>query len=263
MRIEYSSNDIKKKYKTIANKHTIVYSIVHALEKIIKLVSYDTKENDIKITNVINELHGSLITMETLNNIVNIYIDYHNKKVNVISSLLPYKIIYDDYPRKYFAPSGYEYDSDERTIFHKYLARLNKEYQNTFIFTLIEKNIDNKYNVLLDLEDSCIDISVFLNNLLNYDNNITNIKDLLIVISNLISLEKCKIKVTDAKGNIININNGNLINYVEYREDENKKQKIFLKDNEFYIEKSITEEYCEDTTSFIKKIGVNYGKEKR
>ena len=257
MKIEYLDNELKRKYKSILSQHTIIDSIVGSLPSSIGL-SQDLKNVNTKVVDITRGNSFLCITILLENIPVDIRINYENKKISVSSINLPYQIIYDDYSRKFLAPRGYKYQNNDRIIFDKYLVRLNPASISKHAFIL--SCIKNEYDIYLDVYSSFFDKNEFINKLLYSDNSIDNIGDLMLLISQILNLNECKIKVEDCTNKIV-IDNGKLADYSEYLEFQNEVQRIYFSNNEFYIERKTCEK-CE-ASSYIKKLGVYNGKEKK
>ena len=258
MKIEYASNELKKMYKTIANAHTVVYSIVDRLPLVIDHFAIKDKKDIMgKVVDITNG--NNLICITILVGSIPVDITIYNKKIKVSSIYLPYKVVYDDYFKRNFVPIGYEYQNKDKILLNKYLARLNPSYANTYLFKL--ECASGEYSICIDSDS--FNKNEFIQKLLYNDTIIHNFKDLMLIISKIIDLNKTKIKISDKNNNRIIIDYGNLTDYIEYRKNKDEEQKVYLDNNEIYVERKIHQKEDEETTSYIKKIGVYNGKEKK
>lgn len=262
MKIDFIDSEIKKQYKSIVNNHVAALYVIDELPKIAEKLSVNNdKKNKGKIVDVTIGTSFACITVLIDNIPFDININYDDKKIKIASIKLPYKIVYDDYPKKYFIPNGYEYQKEDRIVFHKYLTRLNPTYANMYLFKMT--CVKNEYNISIEADSGWFNKKDFIQKLLDIESNISSIKNLMLILSQILDLKKCKIKVVDRDNNKIMINHGVLVDYYEYRRNENEKQRIFFENDEFYVERIICEKDQGEVSSYIKKLGVYNGKEKK
>ena len=248
-KLEYNDKETKKKYLAIVNNHP-------AIEKIINFeLCYDDVKP--KILQVLCYLQGSCIVISKKNEIYNLSINYLRKKIEFGNVARDDKTIYDNHLEHIFSPIGYEYTNNKRTIFRKRVI----SYENNYFMTINEDN--KKYTLELNGGNSKFYIDILTTKLLNYEGDIKNIRELLTIINTMIDLSYFNVKLADELGNLIKVDCGKLLDYVEFRDNENESQRIFMKNGEFLVERRIKEKYEDDITPFMKRIGVYNGKEKR
>ena len=248
--LTFKDNELKKTYKTILNSHPALSGIM--------IREFNLTDNTASVEEIINDLHGINIVVNSNNNLVIVTIKFIGEKIEIDYPNLPYKTVYTDCRRKYIVPAGYEYENgyNGRRIFKEYNVALKQVHTNEYHLILEEGG--RIFNIVITGEH--IDI---IEELLNYNHNIINIRDLLKYINSRIDLSYFYVKLSDDIGGIIEILYGNLIKYVEYRDTEKETQKIFLQNNEFLIERRIKEKCDDEVVSFMKKIGVYNGEENR
>ena len=252
----FKDKELKKQYHCILNNHPALYSVM--------IREFNLNDNTALVEEINKELYGINIVVNSNNNMVIVTIDFINKKIKIQKPNLSYKTIYPNYGKKFVAPDGYEYRNgyNGRRVFKQHLVRPDTVHANDNI--LILREFDKTFNIYIEGNYNNLDINSFIEKLLQYKEDITNIKDLLLFINSTIDLTYFQIKLSDDKGNLINIAYGELKDYVEYRETEEENQKIFLKNDEFLIERQVKEQYKdEDVASLMKKIGVYNGKKER
>ena len=251
--LDFLSDSAKDKYKKTLNIYPVLDGII--------INEFGLSKNKIKIIDVINELYNTDVIVEKNKKLIVVTIDLINKKIIIDNPTLPYKTVYDNYLKKYIAPEYYLYQNKKRTVLRKHMVKLNPVYANKYAFQIKENS--NEYGVVIDVNIEGFDINYLIKKLLEYDIDINNLHDLLMVISKIIDLHLIRITITDKNGSRITVDMGTLKEYVEYRDTEKEKQKIFLHNNEFIIEKKTIEKYDDDITPFMKRLGVYNGKEKR
>lgn len=250
-KLEYNDKETKKNYLAIVNNHPAIEEIIN-----FELCYDDVKP---KILQVLCDLQGACIVISKKNEIYNLSIDYLRKKIEFGNVARDDKTIYDNHLEHIFSPIGYEYTNNKRTIFRKRVIN----YENNYFMTINEDN--KKYTLELNGGNAKFYIDILTVKLLNHDGDIKNIREFLTIVSSMIDLSYFSIKLTDELGNLIKIDYGALIDYVEFRDTEKESQRIFMKNSEFLIERRIKEKYndADDITPFMKRIGVYNGKEKR
>ena len=247
--LEFSDKDIKSFYRSVVKD-------VPAIEEVIKFNLYDEEEK-IKILGMFTALMQTHIVIKKNDEIYGITYDHKTKKIVLSSKVLPYKAIYNSYKSENIVPIGYEYQNDKRVILREKLC----SYANNYILLISENS--KKFKIDLCGGNTGFKIEDFIQKILNYDLEITDVLSLLSVVSSLINLDYFYVKINDEQGNMVAVRNNVLDDYIEYRDLEDESQTIYLKNNEFVLEKRIKEKYEDDITPFMKKIGVYNGKEER
>ena len=247
-KIEFNSDKVKEKYE-------LYIGITPCLEQTINLI---TKDNPIKIVYTLKHHHGAEVGVEIDYEINSFYIDYFKKQVYVRDPNMPYLLIYDFYSNN-ISLHGYLYQNDERSVIHEATNQINGF---SYIFDINDD--DKEYKVNIFSQDNELDSKKFIDKLLNYKTKFNSIKDLFIAINDIVDTELFNIEITDSLNSKINMIYGRMLKYEEYRVNkDNEKDKIYLSDGKFYVEKKVKEECNEEMLSFVKKIGVYNGKEKR
>ena len=238
--LEFNDENIRVKFKNIERLYPAITSVIYTLG-----------DNSI-IMDIITDNNIQIIVSN--NGLINVYIDLLSKKIKVIDSKKQYTIVYDNYPKKHFIPIAYEYQNDSCLLIKKNNVSLSDD---KCYYDLIVN--DNMYTIIIS-KDNLFNEDTFIKYLLNQKNIINNIRDLfkLLIIYN----NKMCFKVADTKGSVIVINKGILEKYIEYINDNNNYSKIYLENNEFYIERKVKEKYDDKDIALIKKIGESNGKER-
>jgi hypothetical protein len=248
-KIEYQDKEVKKNYE-------LINSIQPCLGRAIMIVTVD---QPIKIIYTIKSKLGAEVGVEINNEINSFYIDYLKKKIYVKNPSNNFMLVYDYYINC-VSLRGYLYSKDNRNVIDR--SQLGSKDLNMYCFELKDNN--KEYTINIFSLDSSIDRFDFVNKLLDYESNFDTIKDLFMFINCLINVRNYNIEITDNLNSRINVIQGQVDRFVEYQENEfGTKDKLYLKDGKFYIEKKIKEEYDDEVISYVKKLGVYNGKEKR
>ena len=128
-------------------------------------------------------------------------------------------------------------------------------------YDLNENNNRNHYTIILSNKEELI--SGFPKKLLSFEGEYNSIRDLLLIIIQILDINNIDVKINDSLGSFISIENGQVTNYIEILDKGEEYKKIYLQDGEFFGERSINEKYDDALTLYVKKIGVRNGKEKR
>ena len=244
--INYENNEIKKEYKYILKQNGFLYDIMDYLERDYRLVT---------IKNIIiNEDEMSIIT-ECDGTLVNINIDYLKKQTILISTSWPYSIIYSNSITKNCIPIGKLYKNNERYVLSKNFVKARNAYSKLKIFELKVNN--QVYGITINEFNKKLNEQEIINFLLNDENEINCVTDILTILNKIIDINNFEIKINNMTDNtsIIIIDRGKLTKYVEFYEKDDYKEKIYLNNNEFYIEKTTKEKIDVKNISYIKKIG--------
>ena len=251
--VNSQNEEVKKQFKYILNNHPALSGVM--------IYEFDLENNKIQIAEITNDLYGNNVIVNNNGEYAIVTIDFIRQKILIKHLKLPYQKIFDNHPRKCIIPNGYEYKKENRTIFRKCLVRLNPGYSNKNILIFKENDLEYNINIISNKKD--FEINDFIDKLLNYNKKIANIRDLLTAINGIIDLAYFELKIMDSFGSDIEIHYAMLSKYREYQDMENESRKIYLKNDEFFVEKRIKEKYDEDDiTPFMKKLGVYNGKEK-
>lgn len=249
--ISFENEEIKERYQGLIKTQ-------RGLSGIISLLRYDDK--DMKIVDIIDNLDGITMFITKENDNITIDIDPLKKKAYLKRGDMPYKEIYDVYPRKFISPVGQLYQNNERTIINHLSYKLDKDENRTKLLELIEKG--KKYIMTIKSNNELIGANEIINSLLDDYEEYNSIRDIFLAINRIFNINDIDLKLTDALGSSIVIEGGVVLKYVEIQEIDNDYQKIYLKDDNFFVEKKIIDKYDDNVTSYIKKLGEKNGKEK-
>ena len=153
-------------------------------------------------------------------------------------------------------PIGREYWSITRNVIIK------KNYSEKSQ-SILYRDSNNSFTIIISKLSGPIDGILIVNALLDEKNKITRIKDILDIINNVFDLSDIELNIKSVDS--INISNiilycGKLTKYIEYFETNNLKEKIYLQEGVFYVEKTIKERLEEERIPYVKKIGEINGK---
>ena len=192
---------------------------------------------------------------------INVGINLLKKKAYVKTIDKQYKDIYDVYPRKFIKPTGQLYQNNERAIINHLEYILDKEDNKTKLLELIENG--KKYIMTIKSNNELISEDEIISCLLDDYENYNTVRDIFLAIIRIFNIYDIDLKLTDSLGSCIIIKNGDVEKYQEIQEKGNDYQKIYLENDNFYVEKKVIGEYRDEVTSLIKKLGEKNGKEKR
>ena len=250
--VEFANELVKLNYQDIIEKHRALSGIVLMLVK---------ESKPVIIKDIVNSEEGAQIIINQNNNLTYIDIDFLKKKIYLDRSNMTFKEIYDDYPRNSYKPVGYLFQKERRMIIKNFLFDQKDNKEKVYHYELNENG--NKYVIIIKSKKHVFDEERTIEQLLYRNNRYNNIRDLFVAINEIIGTNHFDLKLADAKGSNITIEDGLIKNYIEYRDNNNEYEKISLENNDFYIEKKVKEKYEDNLTSYIKKIGERNGKEKR
>lgn len=245
--IEFENKELKSIYKSIFNLYPGLSGVIFIIQngKSIKVTDIKSEENEIRIY-VSKNKKDCIIVIDLLRNII-----------CLIEPNKEYTTLYSNHSRKHLVPIGYLYQKDNRKIIEKYMIKLNTD-MNKLKDIEIDEN-GTRYFLHLKKNDYYFDEKEFIKQLL-YEKEFNSFRELFIIIYQLINGKNVDIKLSDANGSIVTTQDDLITKYIEYQEKDNEYQKIYLENNEFFIEKKVKEEYQDDMTSLVKKIGVINGK---
>ena len=249
--VEFYNNKIKEEYQNIISHH---YGLAHIILSLIK------DNGEIKIMAIEDDLDVKNMYIMANDELITIKLDFLKKKL-YLKQNETFSEIYDINAKKNVMPTGYLYENDARSITKVILSKLTSTIGKIKYYEIKENN--NQCFVIINDINSMINENELIQNLLDSNNQLDNIRNVFLTITNLIDTRNIDIKLSDAKGSCIVISNGEVLNYLEYQEQGKDYQKIFLKNGEFYVEKKVVGEYRDEVTSYVKKLGVRNGKEKR
>ena len=250
--IEFENATVKGNYKTLINVH-------RGLSGIILMLLNDTKP--LLIKNIINNEYGVQLVLSQSENVFNIYLDFLKKKIYLEKPGKLYQEVYDDYPRRIYEPDGYYYHNNERSITKKAIFQNSIDKEKVHHYELNENG--NHYVIIIKNINTVLDDEKIIVELLNRKTKYNTVRDVFIAINEILDINVCSIRIADSKGSNVDIRNGKINQYIEYKQINNEYQKIYLDNDKFYIERKIKEEYQDNLTKYIKKLGENHGKEKR
>ncbi len=243
--LTFNDDGIKKEYREIIKDHDAISIVIDQL----------LRDNDeLILMDIISDVDSIQIIIKSDIGLINMYVDYRSNKIRIVSPSYPYAIIYDNFPKKCFAPIGYEYQSEKRIIIKKNINKLNPAFANANVYELVEKNIS--YSILINDSKNMLEEKKFIKNLLFYNNDINDIRDLLIAIVDNLNIVNLDIKLTDMNNGVIILSKGEISKYIQYIKKENEELKIYLEEKKFYVNRTTKEEYTDNITPLVKKKGI-------
>ena len=252
--IQFKNEKVKKLYEKVLHEHRFLAKIILNLANenggCIKIEEIDGSEKGISFT-----INDNLDEVHTY-----IDIDLLKKKIYVKAGYRLYQEVYDDIPKNTLRPIGHLYQGIERTIFKRLSFSLDKDNKVKY-YELNDKN--NHYTIVIDIKNDSFDEDIFISKILYNVNRYNNIRDLFVVINEIVGTYDLDIKLADQKGSNIVLKDGQVVNYLEYYEEKDQYIKIYLENGEFYYEKIIKEPYQDNMTLYVKKIGEQNGKKER
>lgn len=249
--VEFIDKETKNLYKILINEHQGLASVINSL----------LQKDNVKIQDIINDNYIVQVITSFGKELININIDLLKNKIYVVSSCKPHKEIYDNFPKKDIKPIGYEYQNGNRIVIQRNIFSYDSSNKKTYYYDIIDN--DNSYNLLIEDKNSSFNSDDFIRRILYNSMNYSSIRNLFVTILNELNSNLLSIKITDDLGSVIVIDKGIVTKYLEIYETNNEYQKIYLENEEFYVERKIKEVYEDNLTSYIKRIGENNGKEKR
>ena len=237
MIVEFNDENIKNDYKAILKKH-------HAIDNI--LCTYFNSDNVLKIMDVINDEYNTQIIISSNNSLINLYVDILDKKIKIYDDTKQYITIYDDIPKMTVYPNGYLYQNENISIYKRPIVNLTNE--NKLFYEV--NDTSNTYTIIIDCKNIQYNENDLINRLLN--NKKTSIKDLFLDITKYLNINLFDIKIADSKGSIIVVQNGELIKYIEYIENKDNYSKVYLENNDFYMERMVKENYNDESLHLLK-----------
>ena len=241
--------ETKKEYQNMIHVHRGLASIILTL----------MKENDnIQIMSIDDDIYGKRVYVNTNSDLIRIDFDFLKNKIYLKKGSKPYSEIYNIHVKNNLVPIGYMFSDENRNIIKKALFAG----EDNIKYYELEDNT-NHYAIVLDSKDKSFNDEEFIINLLRSQNQFDDIRILFKAIVNLVDINNIDIKLADAKGSNISISNGKVSTYVVYVDNDDHYDKIYIKDGVSFIDKKVTEEYSDEITSYVKKIGEYHGKEKR
>ena len=247
--IEFKNEKIKEFYNLLTNTHFGLSSVVSLFQ-----------EKKTIVESIISDSYNVYLSLKSNDELSIIEINLLKNKIYLKLPDKPYREIYDDIPKKMALPIGFEYQNNDNYIIKKNI--FNKEdNKNKKYYYDIYLN-DHNYNIVINDDKNIFIEDIFIKKVLYSQKTIKGIRDLIKIILDNFN-KSITIKIVDNIGSIVIINDGNITKYEEYRDKDNEYQKIYLENDEFFIEKRIKEAYKDEMTEYIKKLGDNNGKEKR
>ena len=250
--VEFYNDEIKEEYQKMVTSH-------HGLASI--LLSLIKSNGPIEVMGIEDDTYGKKMYVNTDDKLISIYLDFFKKKIYLKESNNEYSEIYDMHVKKNLRPSGRLYEEEERSITEKFMFEYDDQKDHKRYYELNDNNRHYVMIVLYQNEDFKED--EFINNLLHIGVDLVRISDVFLALTKIIDMNRVTIKLADSKGSNITTRKGKVTSYVEYVEKEDYHEKIYLENGKFFIDKKVKEEYQDDVTAYVKKIGVRDGKEKR
>ena len=244
-KISFENNEIKKVFKSILKEEKFLYIIINYIEDEYKKMII----KDIKINN--EELNIYLLCD---NSDVLIKVDFIKDYTSVSNQNIPYELIFANHITEMGIPIGKLYKSEDRKLLNKSANYLNTVYSKMKMYEL---SVANKtYGIIINEYEEKFNERLIINKLLDTKIDINSINDIISVINEVININDFEIKINLLGENpdVLIMDHGVLTKYIFHKESDEYKEKIYLKNNEFYKEKTIREKINEEIP-LIKKIG--------
>lgn len=251
--LEFNDDKIKAEYKVFESTHPV-------LSKIIKILQEE--KGKLKVDDIINDIYYNQIIISSNEGLINLYIDFINKIIKVIDLNKPYAICYEDSFREKIKPIGFEYENDKMIIFKKNINFINDDEMKKCFYEITDKETNKEYTMILSYLNAVFHEEDFINYVLNRC-EIDNIRKLFVSLSKYLNFNMFNLKLSDSISSTIVMENGELTNYLEFQETDHKYARIYLENNEFYIEKVVKDHYNDASLNLVKEIGGFDGKEKK
>jgi len=235
--------------------------IVETQQSIEGVISLLSQRGELKIINILINSNNVLMDTKLNGELMNIEIDLNKNKILVISPNKSCVEVYNNFPKKNLSPLAVEYHSGNKSIVRQNIFEYEYDDENKYYYTIQDNNCN--YSIIIKDKNENFNEEEFVKAILYSNIHIGNIRDLLMIISNYMNNRLLNISLADGLGSIIVINYGKVTKYIEYRDMGDEYQKVYLDDDEFYVEKKVKEVYNDNLTSYIKKLGEYHGKEKR
>ena len=242
--IDFANVDIKKQYKLILKEEGFLTGLLSSLEK---------EYQSIIIKDILNNEKNIQLIIECDGIVINIDIDLENNRTVLKSPSWEYEMIYSNYVKRIYELVGKLYRKNNRSILKKYHMKINSIYDKMKSFEL---TVNNKvYTIIITEFKTKLNDKIIFDSLLDEDHDINCMIDIFKILNTILDINEYEIKISNLneKGMMI-VDRGKLTKYVEFREKENYKEKIYLENNEFFIEKTTKEKFDEEIP-FVKKIG--------
>lgn len=249
--VEFKSKDIKEYYRALIKANPGLLAVIQSL----------LQENNVIVNDIIYGNYSVTLMILQDNEDISIEINLLNNKIYVSKPEKKYKEIYHNIEQKSIRPMGFEYRNINKSITKKNFIGLGDKDHKIYYYDLSDN--DCNYNILIEDDQDTFNEEYFINKMLYPKNKYYGISNVVLTILSTFNLNNLTIKITDTKGSIAIIDKGYITKYLEYREIDNEIQKIYLEDDQFYVEKKKKEIYSGGINSYVKKIGEINGKEKR
>jgi len=249
-KIKFNNEEIKEYYNSLIKRYQVIDGIISSILR---------DNNNLLIDNITNDSYNTDFMVITDDNKIIISIDLLKNCIYVDNPNKPYREIYSNYVRTRLAPNGYEYKNKDKVLIKRVLSYESHNEKKAYYDIYNDNSV---YSMIVETNNE-FNEQEFIDSIISEKNTYKSIRDLVIILLNLYIINNITVKLTDTKGSIVIIENGVIKKYLEYREKDTEYQKIYLENNEFYVEKKVKEVYQDDMTNYVKKIGERNGKEKR
>ncbi len=252
MNLEFDNEETKKLFKSYATKHPGLSGVIKVLRK---------EYGNLKVIDIVDDIYATQFIIGTDKGVIYLNLDLLKKKIKINDTNKKHIEVYDDLFKNKPVPDSYEYENEDKLVIKKKTYNLDKEEKKNLYYVIQNKKNGNEYAIILFSKSMYCEqeiIDYILNNC-----DITNIRTFFLSLSNKLNLSLFDLKMTDSKGCIIYMQDGVLSKYVEYIEKEDSYSKVYLKNDDFYIKKTVKEKYDDESIELIKKIGGMDGKEKK
>ncbi len=241
--VEFKNKEVKEFYRSLCNTHQGLTSVMLSL----------LQKNKVMIIDIFSDSYIVYISINFGDEEMCVEIDLLKNKIYLVSQNKEYKEIYDNFPKKHAAPIGFEYQNQDKLIVKRNIFDTTDDGKETYYFDITING--RSYNTIIEDENNNFMEDIFIKKILYTDTKINSIRDLVKVVLEITRNRLLNIKIADSMGSIVVIDKGNITKYQEYRDNKDEYQRIYLENDEFYIEKKVKEVYSDDMTAYIKKLG--------
>ncbi len=244
MNVNYNNCDVKRDFKRLLFDNPVLYDILDWLKEKYEVITIMEIMNNNPINIIINCDNEKII----------IDIDINNKQTMISNSLWQYQILFSNIGQKGSCFIGKKYSNKDKSVLMRNVIK-NPLFASIHVYEL--RINDQVYNITINEFGKKTNDIVIINALLNSDFEVKRIIDILKIIGNVIDISDYEIKVSNQDtGDVIITYKGEITKYIEYHENDDIKEKIYLENGEFFIEKTKKMKLDDMEREYIKKIGV-------
>lgn len=248
--IKFLDKDLKLMFVWIANRCPGLESVIESDNKVpSKIVKIDDVTTFIKTITIIrnDEIYE-----------VTVYLEEY--EIRIKKQFDNFSVIYDGGAGSRIRPKGFLYENQNQVRSIREPNITQEEGLNNiskYEFTEFNKHY---YITIKDRENK---VENLINNLLYAEGTFKNISTLFQKMIDLFDLKDVDLLITDESDNTVETKNGNVIKYSDKLNINGEYGRLYLKNGNFYMERLVSEEYNDDFTVYVKRLGVINGKEER